>query len=241
VNACPPGHALANEAAQINEAHRLARQHAESAVQYAIRCGELLAAKKAELKHGEFKPWIAANCEFSYQSAHAYMKAAQQKSRGLDFLSLAQALDYDKPAPEVSPIASGTPRKEQQAQLQKSVEIYAQTRGITSEPQRIREPAPKPEEPAAAPLKTAPDQWCGLCDLLIAKTMEANADLDEETVRIMFAEVMVDHLMGLNEFMKAVIAAQRGEALIRLRDFVNVLIEFEPQIDKAIADAEAPA
>jgi len=84
-------------AIEINDAHRLARQHAESAVQHAIRCGELLAAKKAELRHGEFKPWIAANCEFSYSSAKAYMRAVEQKDSALTFSSLREALGYDKP------------------------------------------------------------------------------------------------------------------------------------------------
>ena len=37
-------------AEDVNEAHRLARSCAENAVQHAIRCGELLLAKKAELE-----------------------------------------------------------------------------------------------------------------------------------------------------------------------------------------------
>ena len=91
----------------INEAHRLARQHAESAVQYAIRCGELLAAKKAELPHGEFGKWVEANCEFSYSSARAYMQAAaKQNDSTLAFSSLREALAHGRPEPE----PAGTPR-----------------------------------------------------------------------------------------------------------------------------------
>lgn len=90
MNACPPGHALANQAAQINEAHRLARQHAESAVQYAIRCGELLMQQKSKLRHGEFQAWIEANCEFAYATAARYMKAAAQKSTPVDFSTLSE-------------------------------------------------------------------------------------------------------------------------------------------------------
>ena len=90
----------------INEAHRLARQHAESAVQYAIRCGELLAAKKAELPHGDFGAWVQANCEFSYSSARAYMQAAaKQTDSALAFSSLREALEHGKPEPE----PQGTP------------------------------------------------------------------------------------------------------------------------------------
>jgi hypothetical protein len=64
-------------ASDINEAHRLARQSADSAVQHAIRCGELLIEQKARLKHGEFGEWIAAHCKFSQATANNYMKAAQ--------------------------------------------------------------------------------------------------------------------------------------------------------------------
>lgn len=86
-------------AEEINQEHRLARSKAESAVQHAIRCGELLMRQKAELKHGEFKPWIETNCEFSYQSARVYMNATRQKDRGLSFSSLAQALGYGEETP----------------------------------------------------------------------------------------------------------------------------------------------
>lgn len=92
---------------QVNEEHRLARQCADFAIEHAIKCGELLAEKKAALKHGEFEPWIEVNCEFSIRSAQAYMKAATQKRRGLRFSSLKEALGYDKkkepPVPEEEP------------------------------------------------------------------------------------------------------------------------------------------
>lgn len=92
-------------AEQINEAHRLARSHADSAVQHAIRCGELLLRKKAELKHGEFQAWVEANCEFTYRSAAGYMKIAQQKCNALHFSSLREALGYNdrKPDPPQQP------------------------------------------------------------------------------------------------------------------------------------------
>ena len=47
---------------------------------------------------------VEANCEFSYSSAKAYMKASIQKGRGLSFSSINSALGYDrkkeKPAAE---------------------------------------------------------------------------------------------------------------------------------------------
>ena len=40
------------------------------------------------------KPWVEANCEFTYRSAAGYMKAAQQKCNALHFSSLREALGY---------------------------------------------------------------------------------------------------------------------------------------------------
>jgi hypothetical protein len=73
---------------EINNEHRLAHLCAAEAVNHAIRCGELLVAKKAELGHGNFMPWVKANCEFSYASAAVYIKAHNQSSSGLEFSSL---------------------------------------------------------------------------------------------------------------------------------------------------------
>lgn len=84
-------------AKNINEAHRLARSTAESAVQYAIQCGQLLAAKKEELQHGEFQGWIEKHCEFSYKTAALYMKAAKQKSNALDFSSVRHLFPSGQP------------------------------------------------------------------------------------------------------------------------------------------------
>ena len=71
---------LLTTATEINEAHRLARSSAETAVEHAIRCGQLLLEKKAAMRHGEWIPWIEANCEFDRFSAAKYMKAANVAS-----------------------------------------------------------------------------------------------------------------------------------------------------------------
>ncbi len=80
----------------INKEHRLAKQSAETAVEHAIWCGELLIQKKKNFQHGEWQAWVEGNCEFSYQSAAIYMKAARQKSNGLDFSSLRSLYGPDK-------------------------------------------------------------------------------------------------------------------------------------------------
>jgi hypothetical protein len=86
----------------INEAHRAAQNGAATAVEKAILCGKLLTeTKKAgkadgSIPHGAWKEWVLANCEFSYPSAHAYMKAAKHaRSSGLVFTSLRHALGYE--------------------------------------------------------------------------------------------------------------------------------------------------
>lgn len=86
-------------ASDINEAHALARTSAETAVQHAIRCGELLSAKKEALPHGEFQAWIEANCAFAVSTAKRYMTAATQKAAGLAFSSLRHCFPSGKPQP----------------------------------------------------------------------------------------------------------------------------------------------
>jgi hypothetical protein len=90
--------ALFVTAQAINEEHRLARSSAEDAVQHAIRCGELLLAKKAELRHGQFMPWIEANCEFAWSTAKRYCLAAQQKATGVAISSLSGLFPSGAPA-----------------------------------------------------------------------------------------------------------------------------------------------
>jgi hypothetical protein len=68
---------------QINTEHRLAWNRANEAMTHAIRCGELLAKKKAELMHGEVMPWIQQNCDFSQATANNYMKAAKSQQLGI--------------------------------------------------------------------------------------------------------------------------------------------------------------
>jgi len=46
---------------------------------------EMLLAQKAQMKHGEWKPWVAAHCEFTYDTARIYMRMAEQKADGSVF------------------------------------------------------------------------------------------------------------------------------------------------------------
>ncbi len=86
-------------AGEINEAHRLAKGCAETAISHALECGKLLAAKKLALKHGEFEAWVEGNCEFSPRQARRYIEVTAKSDTRVRFESMRQALGYDKPKP----------------------------------------------------------------------------------------------------------------------------------------------
>ncbi|MEM7478559.1 MAG: DUF3102 domain-containing protein [Planctomycetota bacterium] len=77
-------------AGTINEAHHRALGAAERAVEYAIECGQLLTEAKQAIPHGLWKTWVNENCDFAPGTASRYMKAAKQKSMGVDFSTLSE-------------------------------------------------------------------------------------------------------------------------------------------------------
>lgn len=64
----------------INAEHRRAQEAMQSSLAHALRCGELLNQAKSQLKHGDWLPWLASNCEFSDRTARAYMRVARNQS-----------------------------------------------------------------------------------------------------------------------------------------------------------------
>ena len=68
-------------AADINEAHQLARSSAATAVEWAVTCGRLLKIKKDDLGHGNWESWVEKHCEFTSRSASAYMKVAAKQAQ----------------------------------------------------------------------------------------------------------------------------------------------------------------
>ncbi|MFG1417770.1 DUF3102 domain-containing protein [Xanthobacter sp. V0B-10] len=64
-------------AREINYAHRQVVGYGKSMLAYAAKAGRDLIAVKGMLQHGEFKPWIKANCAFSYDRAAMYMRVAK--------------------------------------------------------------------------------------------------------------------------------------------------------------------
>ena len=66
-------------ASRINEEHRACTQAAISALEHAIRAGQMLLEAKAKAGHGNWLGWLDANFEGSRSTAHAYMKLARRQ------------------------------------------------------------------------------------------------------------------------------------------------------------------
>jgi hypothetical protein len=62
--------------AEIRRQHEAAQDAFRSAVEHAIRCGELLAEAKAQLPHGGWGAWLAENFPASDRTARGYMRLA---------------------------------------------------------------------------------------------------------------------------------------------------------------------
>lgn len=82
---------IVNLVPQIVAEHEAAQVAARSAVQHAIRCGELLIEAKATMPHGSFGGWCAT-LPFDERTAQRYMSAAKWASKNptrvSDFTSL---------------------------------------------------------------------------------------------------------------------------------------------------------
>jgi hypothetical protein len=65
-------------AAEINMLHDAANDAAATALHYAARCGAKLNEAKAKKGHGEWLPWLEANCRVKRVQAWKYMKLAKE-------------------------------------------------------------------------------------------------------------------------------------------------------------------
>jgi len=68
---------LASLADDIMTAHRAALGASRTALENARRAGELLRQAKRQLGHGEWHPWLAANCDISIRMTQVYMQIAK--------------------------------------------------------------------------------------------------------------------------------------------------------------------
>lgn len=79
----------------INDEHEAAQQAQRSAVERAVRCGQLLVGAKKSVSHGEWYAWVQQNLKFSERTAQGYMRLAcidLQKRNAVADLSLREAL-----------------------------------------------------------------------------------------------------------------------------------------------------
>jgi hypothetical protein len=57
---------------------RAEHQAVGDALKHAITAGELLTEAKVQVPHGDWLPWLEANCEMSLRTAQAYMRIARE-------------------------------------------------------------------------------------------------------------------------------------------------------------------
>lgn len=108
------GPALATLAAEINAEHEAAENHARKAIEHARAAGDKLLLAKAGVAHGQWLPWLAANCpRLAERTAQAYMKLAKGwpllklKSATVADLTINDALKLlNSPDNDVDPLES---------------------------------------------------------------------------------------------------------------------------------------
>ncbi len=102
---------LATLASQINDHHDRATRHATSALEHARQAGELLQQAKQQVGHGEWLPWLSANCRVSPRQAQRYLKVANNwqaiaKNDAASYLTIDDAItstqQSDKPVTPVT-------------------------------------------------------------------------------------------------------------------------------------------
>jgi hypothetical protein len=66
-------------AAELAAEHQRCEGAYRQALEHALRCGDLLIEAKAQLAHGEWRGWVAANFPGSDRTARAYMQLARNR------------------------------------------------------------------------------------------------------------------------------------------------------------------
>jgi len=108
------GPALSTLAVEINAEHEAAENHARKAIEHARAAGDKLLLAKAGVAHGQWLPWLSANCpRLAERTSQAYMKLArnwatlQRKSATVADLTINDALKLlTGPDSDVDPLES---------------------------------------------------------------------------------------------------------------------------------------
>lgn len=195
-------HSLSEIAARINEHHHAANTAARTALEHAVRCGELLAEAKSHVPHGQWLPWLSANVAVGVRQAQKYIRLAQQPGLALAVdtvpLTIDQALaTVAKPnANRNAHLTEDTPAPEPTAKAPHGSDLES-----APEPKRNRNsdltvPAPVPEPAAKSPLGS------DLFDVADTESLPECEDLAIISV-IIQAEYMDDELRPYGEALKA--------------------------------------
>jgi hypothetical protein len=72
---------LADLAARIRAEHEATAIALARGAEHAMNAGDLLIEAKAQVKHGEWLPWLAENCEMAERTAQLYMRMAKSRAR----------------------------------------------------------------------------------------------------------------------------------------------------------------
>jgi hypothetical protein len=67
-------------AVEINNEYFLARTSACDAVKHAVRCGQMLEARKNELPRGKFDRWLKEHCQCSRATAYNWIKLSKSSN-----------------------------------------------------------------------------------------------------------------------------------------------------------------
>jgi hypothetical protein len=101
---------LADLAARIEAEHKAVAKHMKAGVEHSIAAGRLLIEAKAQLKHGQWLPWLRQNCAISERTASLYMRLARgaeelaAKSASLADLTVEDAVRLLSPAAPLGPL-----------------------------------------------------------------------------------------------------------------------------------------
>ena len=107
-----PVASLGELAAAINAEHQAAERTARTALDHARAAGDKLLLAKAQVEHGQWLPWLSANCpDVAVRTAQAYMRLAgnwgtlETKYATVAYLPINDALKLlNAPEPEPDPI-----------------------------------------------------------------------------------------------------------------------------------------
>lgn len=88
-------------AAEIRVEHEACEAAMTATVQHAIRAGELLTDAKAQVRHGEWLPWLEANFAGARQTATLYMRLAANGTRVFHLDSVRDAIAEIAPPREM--------------------------------------------------------------------------------------------------------------------------------------------